>query len=265
MVAEHGVAVGEQFAGHPAQVIKTAHQALEAHLSGAAAGDANRRHPAAAKDGHHRVQLDQVLAERPPPEMLPVRLGLHPGQRLEPDLGFPHQRRAQWPHLAQEGPVAADVSIAGAELPVQVGAADHRAHRQPALDVSSLSRREGVQRHPGRILARPTRLELAGHGAPVDVEVAGERADAPSVLVQNVQFHPELLRLHEGPSWCWWLRTLPSLPGGTSSFPITTRSYPPPRTCALFVLRTAHYSCSPTQALEPRDHAASTERLPIEA
>ena len=36
------------------------------------------------------------------------------------------------------------------------------------------------------------------------------------------------------------------VPSTSSDDYTTTRSYPPPRTCALFVLRTAHYSCSPT-------------------
>ena len=44
----------------------------------------------------------------------------------------------------------------------------------------------------------------------------------------------------------WWLRSPPSLPGGTSFVPITIQGSSRSRTCALFVLRTGHYSCSPT-------------------
>jgi hypothetical protein len=54
---------------------------------------------------------------------------------------------------------------------------------------------------PGRALS----VELPTYRAPVQLEGAGERTDAPSVLVQDMQFHPEFLRLHGGPSWCWWL------------------------------------------------------------
>jgi len=36
-------------------------------------------------------------------------------------------------------------------------------------------------------------------------ELPGECAHRPPALVQDVQFHPQFLRLHGGPSRCWWL------------------------------------------------------------
>jgi hypothetical protein len=102
VVAEHGVAVGEQLPGDPAEVVEAAHQALETHLPGAAGGDPDRGHAAVPEDRHHSVKLDQLLAERPAPDVLPVGLGLHTGQGLEAHLGLVRRHRAQWAHLAQE-------------------------------------------------------------------------------------------------------------------------------------------------------------------
>jgi hypothetical protein len=205
VVAEHGVSVGEQLPGHASEVIETAHQALEAHLARAAGSDPDRRHPAVPEDRHHGVQFGQLLAERPAPDVLPVRLGLHSGQGLEAHLGLMRRHRAQWTHLAQEGPIAAQVRVLGAQLVVQVGAAEHRTHQQPAFDVGQLRLAERVPRGALRVPRRALCIELPAYRAPVQLEVAGERADAPSVLVQDMQFHPEFLRLHGGPSWCWWL------------------------------------------------------------
>lgn len=87
MVAEHRVAVGEQLAGDPAEVIEAAHQALEAHLPGTAGGDPDRGHAAVPEDRHHGVELDQLLPERPAPDVLPLSPGLHAKQSLEAQPG----------------------------------------------------------------------------------------------------------------------------------------------------------------------------------
>jgi hypothetical protein len=88
VVAEHRVAVGEQFPGHPAEVVEAAHQAFETHLARAAGGDPDRGHAAVPEDRHHGVELVQFLAEWPAPDVLPIGLGLHAGQGLETHLGL---------------------------------------------------------------------------------------------------------------------------------------------------------------------------------
>jgi hypothetical protein len=52
-----------------------------------------------------------------------------------------------------------------------------------------------------RVSAGLDRLQLAAHCPPVEVELAGKGADAPDVAMQGAQVHPDLLRLHGGPSW----------------------------------------------------------------
>lgn len=88
---------------------------------------------------------------------------------------------------------------------MQIGAADHRRDRQAALDVGQLHRAERMQGRTLRVQRRPLSGELTPNGAPVEVKVPGQSADAPAVLMQDVQFHPEFSRLHVGPSRCWWL------------------------------------------------------------
>lgn len=89
------------------------------------------------------------------------------------------------------------------------------------------------------------RLELPSHRAPVRLKWRARALTLPPVLVHDVQFHPELLKTPSR-SLSVLVASNVTQPGGTSSFLITTRSYRPVRTCALFVLRTAHHPCSPT-------------------
>jgi hypothetical protein len=45
-------------------------------------------------------------------------------------------------------------------------------------------------------------VEILARGlAAVEVGLAGQGADAPAVAMRGVQVHPDLLRLHGGPSW----------------------------------------------------------------
>jgi len=133
------VAVGQNFAGHPAQIAKTADQPLECARSSLVGGESNRWRPAESQDGHHRAQLDHLVTEWEQAQLGPVDLGLNARPGLEANLGVLDLGRSEQPEVTLEGRVAALVAVLVTEFGVEIGATDAGAHAEAALDVNQLS------------------------------------------------------------------------------------------------------------------------------
>jgi hypothetical protein len=136
--AEGRIAVGQDLAGDPAQIIQTTNQRAKAGRSGGVRGEANGRRPAETQDGHHGVELHHLIAQLPQTEVRPVRLGLPARPGLKTDLRISHHRRPEQPELALKGVVAALVAVVHLQLGVELGPPDARTDHQPALDVDML-------------------------------------------------------------------------------------------------------------------------------
>jgi hypothetical protein len=82
--------------------------------------------------------------------------------------------------LAPAGRVAARVPVLSPQLVVEVGGPERRADRQPPIDMSQLGGGEGVPERPRRIARGSADSELPPHRPAVEVELAGQGADAPA-------------------------------------------------------------------------------------
>ena len=87
---------------------------------------------------------------------------------------------------------------------MEIRPAQRRAHAEPALDMSELGFGQGGGPGALGVASGAGARQFALDRPPVQTELAGQRANGPAMLVQDVEFHPNLSGLHGKPPVPMW-------------------------------------------------------------